>query len=134
MAGYSARISTMADGDVITAALFNNEFTGILNSFHATTGHTHDGTAGEGGIITKLRANPLTFGAVDTSDVVITFEGGSGNDGVLTWDQSADKFIFSDTVDINGNVDISGTLTVGGAIDFGDEAVSYTHLTLPTTD
>ena len=113
MAGYSARISTMADGDVITAALFNNEFTGILNSFHATTGHKHDGTAGEGGIITALRSNPLTFGAVDTSDVVIKFEGGSGNDGFLTWDQSADKFIFADAVKVTGNLEVTGTADFG---------------------
>jgi cytoskeletal protein CcmA (bactofilin family) len=56
MAGTSyTRQSTMSDGDTITAALFNNEFNQILNAFayasSSTTGHQHDGGAGEGGNI-----------------------------------------------------------------------------------
>ena len=43
----------MADGDTITAALFNDEFNRLLTAFSyassSTTGHQHDGTAGEGG-------------------------------------------------------------------------------------
>ena len=50
MAGYT-RQSTMADGDTITAALFNNEFNQILNAFSNTSGHKHDGTAAEGPVI-----------------------------------------------------------------------------------
>ena len=51
------RQSTFADGDTITAALFNNEFNQLLNAFSyssssaSSTGHRHDGTAGEGGNI-----------------------------------------------------------------------------------
>ena len=45
----------MSDGDTITAALFNNEFNQLLNAFSyassGTTGHQHDGGAGEGGNI-----------------------------------------------------------------------------------
>lgn len=52
---YSARQSTLHDGNIITAALFNNEYNAILNAFAyastGTTGHQHDGTAGEGGNI-----------------------------------------------------------------------------------
>ena len=56
MAGQSyTRQSTFGDGDVITAALFNNEFNQVLNAFSysatGTTGHQHDGGAGEGGNI-----------------------------------------------------------------------------------
>ena len=56
MAGTSyTRQSTMSDGDTITAALFNNEFNQLLNAFSyassGTTGHQHDGGAGEGGNI-----------------------------------------------------------------------------------
>jgi hypothetical protein len=117
MAGYSQITSStdsgLVAGGIIQHTLFREEFTAIVNAFNATTGHTHDGTAGEGGIITTLRSNPLTFGAVDTNDVVITFEGGSGNDGVLTWDQSADKFIFGDTVRVSGNLEVTGTADFG---------------------
>ena len=45
----------MADGDTITAALFNDEFNRLLTAFSyassSTTGHQHDGTAAEGGNI-----------------------------------------------------------------------------------
>ena len=59
MAGTSyTRQSTIADGNIITAALFNNEFNQILNAFayasSGTTGHQHDGGAGEGGNIAKI--------------------------------------------------------------------------------
>ena len=56
MAGTSyTRQSNFDDGDLITAALFNNEFNQLLNAFSysatGTTGHQHDGGAGEGGNI-----------------------------------------------------------------------------------
>jgi len=56
MAGTSyTRQSTFADGDTITAALFNDEYNQLVNAFSyassGTTGHRHDGTAGEGGNI-----------------------------------------------------------------------------------
>ena len=45
----------MSDGDTMTAALFNNEFNKLLTAFSyassGTTGHQHDGGAGEGGNI-----------------------------------------------------------------------------------
>ena len=48
MAGYSARQSTFTSGDTITAAHSNDEFNQLLAAFNASTGHTHDGTAGDG--------------------------------------------------------------------------------------
>ena len=48
------RQSSFADGDTITAALFNNELDQLQAAFAASTGHTHDGTTGEGGPITVL--------------------------------------------------------------------------------
>jgi len=55
MAGYSARQSTYTTGDVIAAADTNNEFNQLLAAFNASTGHTHDGTAGDGGPVSVLR-------------------------------------------------------------------------------
>ena len=59
MAGTSyTRQSTIADGNIITAALFNNEFNQLLNAFayasSGTTGHSHDGSAGQGAAISKI--------------------------------------------------------------------------------
>jgi hypothetical protein len=56
MAGTSyTRQSTLTDGDTITAGLFNNEYNQIVSAFSyttsGTTGHQHDGSAGQGGHI-----------------------------------------------------------------------------------
>jgi len=51
MAGYTARQSTYTSGDTILAAHTNDEFNTILASFDATTGHAHDGSAGEGAFV-----------------------------------------------------------------------------------
>jgi len=55
MAGYSTRQSTYTTGDVIAEADTNDEFNQLLAAFNASTGHTHDGTAGDGGPISTLR-------------------------------------------------------------------------------
>ena len=57
MAQTYTRQSTFADGDTITAALFNDEYNQLVNAFAyssssaSSTGHRHDGTAGQGGNI-----------------------------------------------------------------------------------
>jgi len=90
--------STIADGSVIEASHFNNEFDQLLAAFAASTGHTHDGTAAEGGPITKLLGNTLTFGAATAgTDITITFDGET-SDGVLKWMEDEDYFEFSDDI------------------------------------
>jgi hypothetical protein len=60
MAQNYTRQSSFADGDTITASLFNNEFNQVVNAFSysassdSSTGHKHDGTAGQGGNIPKI--------------------------------------------------------------------------------
>ena len=60
MAQNYTRQSSFADGDTITAVLFNNEFNQVVNAFAysstsaSTTGHRHDGTAAQGGNIPKI--------------------------------------------------------------------------------
>ncbi len=74
MAGYSARQSTFTTGDTITAAHSNDEFNQVLAAFNATTGHTHDGTAGEGGPVTSIRdANTLNRVLVDSTNNHLEF-------------------------------------------------------------
>ena len=76
MAGYT-RQSSMADGDTITAALFNNEFNQILNAFSNTSGHKHDGTANEGPVIGLIgdagETTPLNKVLIDTTNNYIEF-------------------------------------------------------------
>jgi hypothetical protein len=74
MAGYSARQSTYTSGDTITAAHSNDEFNQLLSAFNASTGHTHDGTAGDGGPVTTLRdSDALNKILVDTTNNHLEF-------------------------------------------------------------
>ena len=60
MAQSYTRQSSIADGDTITAALFNNEYNQLLNAFSyssssaSSTGHRHDGSAGQGGNVPQI--------------------------------------------------------------------------------
>ncbi len=88
--------SNIVDGNVIEASDLNNEFNQLLAAFVASSGHTHDGTAAEGGAITKLLGTAITIGdATSGTDIAVTFDGES-NDGVLTWMEDEDYFQFSD--------------------------------------
>ena len=86
------------DGAVIEASDLNNEFDQILAAFAVSTGHTHDGTAAEGGPVTKLLGNTLTFGAGTAgTDITVTFDGET-SDGVLYWMEDEDHFKFADDI------------------------------------
>jgi hypothetical protein len=60
MAQSYTRQSTFVDGDTITAALFNDEYNQLLNAFAyssssaTSTGHRHDGSAGQGGNVPQI--------------------------------------------------------------------------------
>ena len=88
----------ITSGATIEASHFNNEFDQLVSAFAASSGHTHDGTTGEGGPITKLLGNTLTFGAGTAgTDITITFDGET-SDGVLKWMEDEDYFEFSDDI------------------------------------
>ena len=76
MAGYT-RQSTIADGNVIDAVLFNDEFDKLLAAFVATSGHKHDGTAAEGAVIPLIGdtgvATPLNKILIDTANNHLEF-------------------------------------------------------------
>ena len=96
MGATYTRQSTYNDGDTITADHTNDEFDQLLAAFAASTGHTHDGTTGEGGPITKLATTSVTIGDGTTgTDITVTFDGES-NDGVFKWMEDEDYFEFSD--------------------------------------
>ena len=89
---------SIVDGSTIEASHFNDEFDQLLAAFAASTGHTHDGTAAEGGPVTKLLGNTLTFGAGTAgTDITITFDGET-SDGVMYWMEDEDHFKFADDI------------------------------------
>ena len=101
MGATYTRQSTISDGAVIEASHFNDEFDQILAAFAVSTGHTHDGTAAEGGPISKLLSNTLTFGAGTAgTDITMTFDGET-SDGVLYWMEDEDHFKSADDVVID---------------------------------
>ena len=93
--------SGIVDGGVIEATDINNEFAQLLAAFAVSSGHTHDGTAAEGGPVTKLLGTSITVGdGTSGTDITVTFDGESA-DGVLTWMEDEDYFKFSDEVLMN---------------------------------
>ena len=76
MAGYT-RQSSLSDGDIISASLFNNEYNQLLAAFNNLTGHKHDGTASEGPVIALIGdtglQTPLNKVTIDTSNNEIEF-------------------------------------------------------------
>ena len=95
MGATYTRQSTFADGDTINAADSNDEFDQLVAFAASSTGHTHDGTTGEGGPISKLLSNAITIGTGVDTDIVITFDANT-SDGVITWKEDEDYFEFSD--------------------------------------
>ena len=89
--------------EVVKSSPINAELNAVVNAFAASTGHTHDGTAAEGGPITKLLGMSITIGdATAGTDVTITFDGET-NDGVLKWMEDEDYFQFDDDILISTN-------------------------------
>ena len=87
--------------EIVKSAPINAEFNAVLNAFAASTGHTHDGTAAEGGPIAKLLGTSLTLGdGTAGTDITVAFDGET-NDGVLIWMEDEDHFKFSDDVVID---------------------------------
>ena len=118
MGANYTRQSTYTDGDTISAADTNDEFDQLLAAFAANTGHTHDGTTGEGGPITSLFTNAVTFGTGADTDISLTFDANS-NDGVITWMEDEDYFQFSDDI----------LMSTTEKIQFRDTAISISSST-----
>ena len=126
MAGYSARQSTYVDGDVIDAADSNDEFNQILAAFNASTGHTHDGTAGEGSRVTVVgtASDNVTFGSALTPDANNTID--IGTSGAQFKDLYIDGTAYLDAIDFNGTA-ISSTAAELNIVD-GDTSATSTTL------
>ena len=111
--------NNIADGNVINAADFDGEFDAIVSAF-ATDGHTHDGTAAEGGPIQKLGPSQeveVDSGAIFPASDGVTDLGKTTKewkdlyiDGVINTDNMS-----ADAATITGNASVGGTFNVGGA-------------------
>ena len=147
MAQNYTRQSSFADGDTITAALFNNEFNQVVNAFaysassDSSTGHKHDGTAGQGGNIPKIGdidfLNKIVV-ASNTWEFYVEVSSATAKqmvlqDGALVPNADSDldlgtssiywKNAFIDSILTTGNV------TVGGIVSLADGSASAPSLT-----
>ena len=150
MAGSSyTRQSTLTDGDTITAALFNDEYNKLVSAFAytstGTTGHQHDGGAGEGGnieiigdqdflnkLVVDTTNNRWGFFVQVSSAAVeqIRIQDGAivpvtdsdidlGTSSLEFKDGFFDGTIHVDTLDVDANATIAGTLGVTGNTTVG---------------
>ena len=74
--------NNIADGNVINASDLDGEFDAIVAAFNASSGHTHDGTSGEGPQIgaAGIANNAVALGTKTTGNYVATIVGGVGVD------------------------------------------------------
>ena len=151
MAGTSyTRQSTLTDGDTITASLFNDEYNQLVNAFAyaaaGTTGHQHDGGAGEGGNIEIIGdqdfKNKIIVDSTNNRWSVFVEVGGTAveqvriEDGVVYPVTDSDVDLGTDALRFkNAYIDsltATGALTIGGTIEFaglsGTGAVTVTNI------
>ena len=101
MAGYVRKdtANNIADGNVINASDFDNEFDGVQDAFNSSTGHVHDGTTGNGGPISSLGP---------TQDVVVSATAVTPKtNNIVDVGSAALKF---------KNLHLAGTASVGGTL------------------
>ena len=105
MTGYVRKDTSnnIADGNVINATDFDNEFDGLQDAFNSSTGHVHDGTTGNGAPI--LAVGP-------TQDVVASATALTPKTN-NTVDVGSNSLKFKDLY-MAGNASIGGTLVVTG--------------------
>ena len=111
--------NNIADGNVINASDLDGEFDGIVAAF-GTSGHAHNGSAGEGGAITKFGPSlqyetdatalfPGTTNSVDLGKSTKQFKD-LYIDGVINADS-----VSADAVTVTNALSAESTLKVGGA-------------------
>jgi len=134
--GYATRndsSNNIADGNVINAADFDGEFDAIVSAF-GTGGHTHDGTAGEGGAIEKVgpsqqfQADSLSF--YPTASSLDLGKSGNKFDNIFVDNIGADATFVTTSKAIFRNSDIYIHSGADNHLDL--VADGEIHLTAPT--
>ena len=118
MAGYTRQAAAnITTGSVIDADDFNDEYNQIQSAFNAGTGHTHDGTAGEGApietigpsqdlVVTASQVRPKTTNALDLGTSALQFKDGHFDGTVRT-----DGLTVDENATIAGNLSVTGQIT-----------------------
>jgi len=138
--------NNIADGNVINAADFDGEYDAIEAAFNSSSGHTHDGTAAEGGAVTVIgpaqqlvatatSINPSTNAGLDLGTSSLQFKD-LYVDGVAY----IDSFSGDMSIDTNNKLqfrdaDLSISSTADGQLDIAsDTTVKFTSPEVIMTD
>jgi len=150
MAGYTRQdtANNIANGNVIDADDFDAEYNAVEAAFNASSGHKHDGTAGEGAPITKVgpsqdiivsatNVNPKTTNTLDLGvSAGVKFKDGyfqgtlvgetavkAGTNRYMTLtDNELDVSNGDLTIDVEGNIVIDAN---GGDITLKDDGTTF---------
>ena len=118
MAGYTRQdtANNIANGNVIDADDFDAEYNAVESAFNASTGHKHDGTAGEGAPITVV--GPSQDLIVSGSNVLpkTTNTLDLGSSGAKFKDSFFDGTVTTDDLAVTGGSVLTGNATVGGTL------------------
>jgi hypothetical protein len=120
--------NNIADGNVINASDLDGEFDAVQAAFNATTGHSHDGTTGEGPQIdTGGLADDAVTGAKIDSTTTITAAGftgpltGTASNAALLDNIDSTSFLRSDAADTKTSGDLSFSDSVKAAFGNGPD-------------
>ena len=124
MAGYTRQdtANNIANGNVIDADDFDAEYNAIEAGFNASTGHSHDGTAGEGAPITKVGPSqdlvvsataltPKTTNTLDLGTASVQYKN-AWFDGTV----DTDVLTVSENATVGGTLGVTGVLTATGGV------------------
>jgi hypothetical protein len=118
MAGYTRQdtANNISNGNVIDADDFDAEYNALEASFNASTGHAHDGTAGEGAAITKVgpAQDLVVSGTALTPKTTNTLDLGTAS--VQYKNAWFDGTVDTDALTVAANATVGGTLMVTGGI------------------
>jgi cytoskeletal protein CcmA (bactofilin family) len=117
--------NNIADGNIINASDLDGEFDAIESAM-GTSGHTHDGTTGEGGPITKLgpvqdlvvsasAVTPKTDNTLDLGSSSLEFK-----DGFFDGTVNADGLTVVGAADVTGDLDVDNININGNTISSTD--------------
>ena len=141
MAGYTRQAAgNIVTGGVIDAADFNAEYNAIEAAFNGSTGHTHDGTTGNGptlevlgpandlvvtsSVVGSKSNNTYDFGTSASQWKDAFFDGQINTDTLLVDETSTftGNITASADLSVGGNLTVTGNATINGNLTFGDAA------------
>ena len=152
MAGYTRQdtANNIANGNVIDADDFDAEYNAVEGAFNASTGHKHDGTAGEGAPITKVgpsqnlvvsatNVNPKTSNTLDLGTNLLQYKDGYF-DGTVYQDSAivgvnAYMTLSDNEIDVSTGgltLDVAGDISLdadGGDVLLKDAGTTFGTLT-----